>query len=216
MSTIPRKATGPTGLRERIEREALRLFASRGYSAVSIRDIAGAVGTTNSAIYYYFPGKEALYRHILGEQTKGLRERLDEAADRPGTAMERLDSFVAAYLDFYMDNPRSAFVIREVFGLGTDMYRDVVSDLDGVMRRALRRVLEAGAEEGVFRADGHEMVVISILGILNTFARRSAVGARVLSRDAARAQVIDFFVNGLGAREDRVERPKAGAGGAQR
>lgn len=43
--------------RELIMQEALDLFAAKGYAAVSMRDIAAAVGIRASSIYHHFSGK---------------------------------------------------------------------------------------------------------------------------------------------------------------
>ena len=47
-----------------IER-ALELFSIRGYGAVSIRDIAGAVGIRESSIYYHFKSKRDIFDTIV-------------------------------------------------------------------------------------------------------------------------------------------------------
>ena len=43
--------------KDTIIEKSLELFAEKGYSAVSMRDIAGAVGIRSSTIYYYFKSK---------------------------------------------------------------------------------------------------------------------------------------------------------------
>ena len=49
----------------RIEREALRLFASKGVDATSVRDIALAVGVADAALYRHFASKEDIGRVIF-------------------------------------------------------------------------------------------------------------------------------------------------------
>ena len=44
---------------------AARLFAAKGYNAVSVRDIAAEMDLTPASLYYYFPDKETLYRQTL-------------------------------------------------------------------------------------------------------------------------------------------------------
>ena len=48
-----------------IMQAAARLFAAKGYSAVSVRDIAAEMELTPASLYYYFPDKETLYRQTL-------------------------------------------------------------------------------------------------------------------------------------------------------
>lgn len=51
--------------KEKIVWEALELFSTRGYGAVSVRDIAAAVGIRESSIYNHFPGKRAIFDGIV-------------------------------------------------------------------------------------------------------------------------------------------------------
>ncbi|MFG1695895.1 TetR/AcrR family transcriptional regulator [Nonomuraea sp. NPDC049309] len=46
--------------RQRIAETALRLFAERGYDAVTVNEIAEAAGVAKVTLFSYFPGKESL------------------------------------------------------------------------------------------------------------------------------------------------------------
>lgn len=51
--------------KERILWEALELFSQRGYHAVSVRDIAGAVGMRESSLYNHFAGKKEIFQAVV-------------------------------------------------------------------------------------------------------------------------------------------------------
>jgi AcrR family transcriptional regulator len=69
---------------------ARRLFMSRGYRAVSTRDIADAVGLTQPALYHHFGGKEALYVAVLAEELAAISAELSVAASLDAPAVDRL------------------------------------------------------------------------------------------------------------------------------
>ena len=50
--------------RKRIIEESMRLFSNQGFSAVSIREIADAVGVGNSALYKHFRSKKEILEEI--------------------------------------------------------------------------------------------------------------------------------------------------------
>lgn len=64
MAAVAHKRDG-AATRARIEREALRLFALKGFDATSIRDISQAVGVADPALYRYFESKEGLGRALF-------------------------------------------------------------------------------------------------------------------------------------------------------
>jgi AcrR family transcriptional regulator len=53
--------------RQEILDAAKALFLAQGYTATSMRQIAGAVGITAGAIYNHFPGKDEIFTTVLEE-----------------------------------------------------------------------------------------------------------------------------------------------------
>jgi AcrR family transcriptional regulator len=58
--------------RERILAVARAAFIERGFSDVSMQEIATAAGLTKAAIYYHFPDKEALFTSVVASEFERL------------------------------------------------------------------------------------------------------------------------------------------------
>lgn len=97
--TAQRAMTGHESARETLITAARKLFADRGFHAVSIRDITEAAGTNVSAISYHFGGKEGLYRACLEAFGKNRLERATTLLKSPATAEE-----FSLRLRFYIDD----------------------------------------------------------------------------------------------------------------
>ncbi|MGH2601689.1 MAG: TetR/AcrR family transcriptional regulator [Dehalococcoidia bacterium] len=185
-------------VRERIVNSAVRCFAEKGYAGTSLREIAAAARTTKPMIYYYFKSKEGLYISTLGDLLQEFADAIDRATQPDDAPIEKLRSFCDAYLRYFQSQePHCAFVVREVFGLGADIMAEFGRNLDERVRRRMKRVLEEGAEAGIFRAEDVENSTIAIMGILTMFILRRIFGDVQLDREAAVAQVVDFYVAGL-------------------
>lgn len=90
----------PHGRREQLLEAATRLFAERGYHAVSMADIGGEVGLAAASVYRHFPSKNQILR------TAGARmgERLHMEANRAlGTTADPAKA-LAAVLESYVDS----------------------------------------------------------------------------------------------------------------
>ena len=57
---------------------AAALFAGRGFNGTSLQEVADAVGLTRTAIYYYFPSKDALLEALLEDVTIRATRILDD------------------------------------------------------------------------------------------------------------------------------------------
>ena len=55
----------PVATRDKILDVAESLFARKGYDGTTIKQIGGGSGVNPTLIYYYFDGKEGLYKAVL-------------------------------------------------------------------------------------------------------------------------------------------------------
>jgi AcrR family transcriptional regulator len=84
--------------RRAILEAAAGLFRQGGYAAVSLRDIAEAVGIKTGSLYYHFPSKESLVEEILTLGTQGAFDASKAAVASLGEAADPIDKLRAAFL----------------------------------------------------------------------------------------------------------------------
>lgn len=77
--------------RARIIEEALHQASVRGYGAVSLNDVADAIGLSKSAVFKHFQSKEALQMALLEELIDRFREKVWRPAEPRAHGPERLD-----------------------------------------------------------------------------------------------------------------------------
>lgn len=80
--------------KERIKREAMRLFVEHGTDAVSMRDIADAVGMKAPSLYAHFRSREDLIGELFHASYAAYGRQLTEAAATPGGFRRRLEAMV--------------------------------------------------------------------------------------------------------------------------
>jgi AcrR family transcriptional regulator len=81
---------GRGGGRDRIVAAALELFAARGFSDVSMQEVAKAAGVTKAALYYHFTDKVDLYTTVALHRIRSIHEAMNAAADEGGSLEDRL------------------------------------------------------------------------------------------------------------------------------
>jgi AcrR family transcriptional regulator len=91
---------------QRILREAMRLFAERGYERTSIADIQAAVGLApgSGALYKHFPSKEAVLSAGLEEFVAGAERARELIRTVPGPPDEALGVLGRAALRIMEDD----------------------------------------------------------------------------------------------------------------
>ncbi len=105
---------------------ATRLFAQKGYSATSTREVAAAAGANLASIAYHFGGKEGLRRACGIEFTRKLGETLAsvEQPDEltPEIATATLHGIIRAIVPAVVGSEQAqamvSFILRELFEHG--------------------------------------------------------------------------------------------------
>ncbi len=180
--------------RERILATALRLFAKRGYAAVSIEEIAHAAGVTKGAVYHWFADKDDLGRELQHE----LYERLSLASMRAFVAGDDVVSNMARAFDTYLallgDLGEARFFLRDAWVIpaldeaGRADHEDAVAMLRDVVAAAVeRRELVALDPEALARV------------LMGTFAEATLHVLRTGERAAAE-DVVHHVLESLRAR----------------
>ncbi|MGA7523685.1 MAG: TetR/AcrR family transcriptional regulator [Acidobacteriaceae bacterium] len=138
-------------LRGEILAAASKMFADRGYEAVTLRAIAQQIGYTHAVIYQHFPDK----RHILAElsrETIGLMiQNFDAIAARHPRPKERLFATSRGLIQFCTTHPQQ---FRNVFfgpenrdGIRAGQY---INDLGApLFQRFIQLFFEVARDEGL-------------------------------------------------------------------
>jgi len=90
--------------------EAHALFAERGYAAVTMDDVAAAVGVTKPLLYHYFGNKERLYLACLEPAGDALVETVVHAVTETSNPADALRAGLRAFFSF-LDEDRAAWAV---------------------------------------------------------------------------------------------------------
>jgi len=184
--------TGP-----RIRAEASRLFARHGFAAVSMRQIAAAVGVQAGALYLYTPDKEALLFDLLKAH---MDELLAAWAEEPrgAGALAALETFVRFHIRHNLPRAEVVFLsYMELRNLSPEKFA-VIEALRKAYETELETILQAGQAEGVFALPDTKLASMAIIAMLtgvNTWFRE---GGR-LSRETVETIYWDMVRKAVGA-----------------
>jgi AcrR family transcriptional regulator len=140
-----------------------------------VREITGRAQANLGAITYHFGSKEALYHAAIASVTEPLVDAVTKAAERPGTALDRIEAILRAVLkQLALDPGAPRVLLRELAG-----DRPVPPPMALAMKRnlgVLVRTISAGQRDGSIRAG--EPVLLALSAVAQPFF--IAVAGRLL------------------------------------
>lgn len=180
----PETNVRPADMRDRILKEAVRLFGSVGYEATSLQAIAEAVGIRKQSLLYHFPSKEELHRQVIESSLDHWRNELPRVLAKSLTGYARFDSTMAALLDFFRSDPnRARLAVREMLDR-PEALRARLSEYLGPWIRILTEYIRMGQASGLIKRELHpeSYVVQVMLMVISTAAMGDVAGAMVGAR----------------------------------
>jgi AcrR family transcriptional regulator len=99
MNEVTRRSRMKAERRLQLVRAATRLFAERGFRAVSMEDLAAEAGVSGPAVYRHFASKEALLADLLIAVSQQLLEQ-GTRRSKNVSSFESLKLLIAFHTDF--------------------------------------------------------------------------------------------------------------------
>jgi AcrR family transcriptional regulator len=155
--------------RAEILHAALRAFRERGYHATTLEDIADHLGVRKTALYHYFPDKEAILYECHRESLAEI-DRLTKEARKLDRASEALSHVIREHVRVMTDTLEGSPLAFEVTALSDERQREVIAARDRYERQ-LRKIIDDGIKSGEFRPVNSKIAVFAILGAINWIAR---------------------------------------------
>lgn len=103
------------GRRQRIMNEAARLFATRGFDATKIRDIAAAAGILGGSIYYYFESKEEIFLAVHSAGIETISSAVEKAIQGIADPWARLEAVAIAHCEALLSTDELPVLVSPYF-----------------------------------------------------------------------------------------------------
>lgn len=139
--------------REELIKATYYEVAEKGYSAVTLQDIARRAGVSKGSTLYYFATKEDLFLGALEWMVEQVNTRNDEAIAKVEDAIEKVKALIGAIFSNAQESRQFFLAYSDFVSIGArnKRFRDLNARLyDGCCGQN-RGIIEAGIKSGVFR-----------------------------------------------------------------
>lgn len=147
--------------RQALVRAGLELFATQGFSATTVEQVAAAAGVAKGTVYNYFPSKEELALAGLVATLEGLQTDMSGISALP-TLLDRLRAVFTALVDASRGNPELIWVWTT-----ENLHRRAVDQASLRVRHLLATLCAQAQERGELRSDrAAALIALDILGLM--------------------------------------------------
>ena len=175
---------------------AARIICDKGFDAMTMNDIAQAVGMTKAGVYHYINGKKDMLYAVMNYGMDSLGRAVIEPASKIADAEERLRTIVYNHAQLITkgSNPIT-IVVDEMAGLSA-VHRRKINQRKRVYFELIRDTLNQLKEENKLREVDTTVASFSILGMLLWISRWYHPEGR-LNSDEASAEILKLALGSI-------------------
>lgn len=182
--------------REQLLRVAERLFSERGYTAVTLKDIAEELGVRQAALYYHVPGgKEDLFVEVTKRSFRRHRKGLEEASRQNESNLSAQLNAIALWLLSQPPLDLLRMARSDLPALSKEHAQELYVLGYASLEEPIQSVLTQAYQRGDIRlVDSQVMatVFLSSIDTIHDMHRYKGLSKEVLARD-----VIEVWLDGL-------------------
>lgn len=136
----------------KIMETAEELFAEKGFSGTSVRDIADAADVNVAMISYYFGSKEKMLESLFTYRSESTILKLESMYNNTAlTPMERVNQMIDYYIDKFLNQQCfHKIMMREQVGNQRHMISDMIQQYKKRNQAMVKQLIHEGQKSGDF------------------------------------------------------------------
>ncbi len=140
--------------RERLLREAARLFAERGFNQTDVAELAHRAGIAKGSIYNYFDNKEDLYLYVCRDGIERSRRAVYGEVDFAWDIYRQVEHIFIKGAQFVRDYPEYLILYSNISSAGMERFSAQMSlEVEKYTADRLKKIIRRDMRQGIVRKD---------------------------------------------------------------
>ncbi len=143
-------------------------IALKGYSNITMQDIADSAGVSKGVIHYYFRSKEDLFLSVLEKLIKDLDSHLGKRVDRARTPPEKIRAIINAVFEKTRENQKFQVVLLDFWAHSTKnpILKAATANQYARYRHLAKKIIAEGIEKEYFKDCDPARVASALIGLI--------------------------------------------------
>jgi TetR/AcrR family transcriptional regulator, cholesterol catabolism regulator len=179
-----------------IQTEAARLFRAKGYSATSMRDLAGTVGVEAASLYNHIASKSELLQDICFKVANEYTAHLLELESAQLPALQKIEAITRFHIRMMMDKYEEVYVMNHDWKHLEEPYLTNFVNQRRNYARRMAMLIENGIATGEIKPIDSYVAVLTILSAVRGIEFWQTSKKNISARDLEDNMVV-HLVEGL-------------------
>ena len=156
-----------TSRKQEIIQTAARLFKEKGYSAVTMRDLAATMGIKAASLYNHINSKQEILKEIIISIAEEFTNGMEQILLSPENAVTKLKSIISLHVEITANNTFGMASLNNDW-MHLEGQLDYYLELRQNYENNFRDIIEQGITNGYITDENPDTILFSILTTLRS------------------------------------------------
>jgi len=175
---------------------AATLFKEKGYSAVTMRDIAQAMDIKAASLYNHIKSKQEILVLIIIEIAEEFTSVMDEIVTSENSAIQKIERVIQLHIDITLRDSNALACLNNDWMHLTDSDLTYFIKMREEYEENFRTIVKKGIEDGEIKNLNLEVIIFSTLSTLRTlylwYGKKKSPNPSVL-----KSNMVQVLLNGI-------------------
>ena len=155
----------PKTRKEEIIQVAAKLFKNKGYNAVTMRDLAKALGIKAASLYNHIDSKQAILQNIILNIAEDFTQGMDSVLEQENSSIDKLRALIGLHVRIAVNNPDGLAALNSDW-MHLEGRLNYYLELRNDYENNFRKIIETGIQNNEIKRIDVEVVLFSMLSTL--------------------------------------------------
>jgi AcrR family transcriptional regulator len=139
------------------------IFSKYGFKKTTMDEIAQATGKGKSSIYYYFPGKEDIYKAVIEKEASIMMDAIILALKDIENPIDKFKLYVSTRMKAFRDMVNFYEAIKSELLKNLDFINKIREKYDRDEMETVESFLKEGVKQGLFNIEDTDLTAIAVV-----------------------------------------------------
>lgn len=188
--------TKPNDRKTEIVNVSARLFKEKGYSAVTMRDIAQDMEIKAASLYNHIKSKQEILVLIVIEIAEEFTSTIIEIEQSNDTTIQKIEKVIQLHIDITVRNPDALACLNNDWMHLETTQLEYFINMREEYEEHFRNIIKTGIDNGEIKNLNVEVIIFSTLSTLRTlylwYGRKKSPSAAIL-----KSNMTEVLLNGI-------------------
>lgn len=142
------------------------IFSKHGLLKTTIDEIAKAARMGKASLYHYFQSKEEIFKEVVEQENRFLKEKIREAVNREKTPQKKMKIYLLKKMEYLNELANIHSVLKDDYLKHYAFIEKIREKNNREELFTIREILQDGEDKGIFEINDIELTAFAITSAL--------------------------------------------------